>query len=160
MIRNILCAFLLGAGMSASLTSCKTMSATPSAAVSAVVEDNGFGADTPEVEQAPRYTNPVLAKSLPDPTVIKDDDGFFYLFATENTHNVPILRSRDLVGTGHNSEIVTDANGNDWMLYHAFLASDPDRGRVLMVDRLRWNDGWPEVEAQVPSSSADGPIFR
>jgi arabinan endo-1,5-alpha-L-arabinosidase len=43
------------------------------------------------------YYNPVINYSLPDPTVIKAADGFFYLYATEDTHNVPIYRSKDLV---------------------------------------------------------------
>ncbi|MCC8144644.1 MAG: family 43 glycosylhydrolase [Tannerellaceae bacterium] len=43
------------------------------------------------------YTNPVLAVSLPDPTIIKAEDGYFYLYATEDTPHVPIYRSRDLV---------------------------------------------------------------
>ncbi len=43
------------------------------------------------------YYNPVKSISLPDPTVIKAPDGYFYLYATEDTHNVPIYRSKDLV---------------------------------------------------------------
>ncbi len=42
------------------------------------------------------YYNPVQRTALPDPTVIRDGD-YFYLFATENTHNMPIYRSPDLV---------------------------------------------------------------
>ena len=43
------------------------------------------------------YQNPVIRYSLPDPTVIKASDGFFYVYATEDTHNVPIYRSKNLV---------------------------------------------------------------
>ncbi len=43
------------------------------------------------------YNNPVVAYSLPDPTVIKAADGYFYLYATENIRNTPIHRSSDLV---------------------------------------------------------------
>lgn len=43
------------------------------------------------------YYNPVVARSLPDPTIIKASDGYFYLYATEDIHNVPIYRSKDLV---------------------------------------------------------------
>lgn len=43
------------------------------------------------------YTNPVVNKSLPDPTVIKARDGCFYLFATEDIRNTPIHKSKDLV---------------------------------------------------------------
>ena len=44
-----------------------------------------------------QYSNPVINESLPDPTVIKADDGYFYLYATENIRNVPIYRSENLV---------------------------------------------------------------
>ncbi|MBO7140240.1 MAG: family 43 glycosylhydrolase, partial [Prevotella sp.] len=43
------------------------------------------------------YQNPVINRSLPDPTVIRAQDGYYYLYATEDTHNVPIYRSSDLV---------------------------------------------------------------
>lgn len=43
------------------------------------------------------YTNPVIKSSSPDPSVIRAQDGYFYLYATENTRNVPIYKSKDLV---------------------------------------------------------------
>lgn len=43
------------------------------------------------------YNNPILAVSLPDPTIIKAKDGSFYLYATEDTPNVPIYKSNNLV---------------------------------------------------------------
>lgn len=46
---------------------------------------------------ADTYTNPVIMESLPDPTVIRGHDGWFYIYATEDRWNVPIYRSRDLV---------------------------------------------------------------
>lgn len=46
---------------------------------------------------AQNYTNPVLARSLPDPTIIRGTDGYFYLYATEDIRNIPIYRSTDLV---------------------------------------------------------------
>ena len=44
-----------------------------------------------------RYKNPVVAYSLPDPTVIRATDGYFYLYATEDSRNTPIHRSSGLV---------------------------------------------------------------
>ena len=43
------------------------------------------------------YKNPVVDYSLPDPSVIKGDDGYFYLYATEDIRNMPIHRSEDLI---------------------------------------------------------------
>jgi arabinan endo-1,5-alpha-L-arabinosidase len=57
------------------------------------------------------------------------------------------------VAPGHNA-IVTDAQGVDWMVYHAVDARNP-RGkpkhdvntrRVMLIDRISWRDGWPEIE--------------
>lgn len=43
------------------------------------------------------YTNPIIAEDLPDPTIIKADDGFFYLYATESRRGLPIYKSPNLV---------------------------------------------------------------
>lgn len=77
----------------------------------------------------------------------------------DNHHEVLIHKNEFFVGTGHNSEIVTDAKGQDWVFYHAFLASEPDRGRVLMLDPISWKNGWPSVKDQVPASKAKLPSF-
>lgn len=48
---------------------------------------------------AKSYKNPVFREFLvADPTVIRAEDGNFYLYATESgKNNIPILRSSDLV---------------------------------------------------------------
>ena len=60
---------------------------------------SGRRATADPLPQSPEgtYTNPVAPQSLPDPTVIRDDNGTWWLYATENIRNVPIFRSRDLV---------------------------------------------------------------
>ncbi len=65
-------------------------------------------------------------------------------------------------GPGHNSEIVTDDNGATWLLYHAFDAKDPGKGRVLLLDKLVWDqEGWPSVAGGTPSTTPqDAPVFR
>ena len=47
--------------------------------------------------QTATYSNPVIDISAPDPTVIRAEDGTFYLYATEDTRNVPIYQSVNLV---------------------------------------------------------------
>ena len=49
----------------------------------------------------PGFTNPVSSVSLPDPSVIRGNDGFFYLYATQDIGLVPIMRSRDLITWEH-----------------------------------------------------------
>lgn len=80
---------------------------------------------------------------------------------TSNAHNVVINKNNRFKGPGHNSEIITDDAGQDWILYHAYDANDVDRGRVLMIDRLQWDNlGWPYVQGGTPSTTeVDAPIF-
>lgn len=76
----------------------------------------------------------------------------------ENYHEVLIGKNEAFVGTGHNAEIVSDKEGNDWMLYHAVDVNNPS-GRVLMLDQVIWTDGWPVVATSSPSSEANAPVF-
>ena len=60
---------------------------------------------------------------------------------------------------GHNS-VIPDAANEDWILYHGVdrrkprsrPADDINTRRVMLLDRLVWRNGWPEVEGRVPSS--------
>jgi arabinan endo-1,5-alpha-L-arabinosidase len=70
------------------------------------------------------------------------------------------------VAPGHNSVIRDDA-GVDWILYHGVDARRPrskpsddvNTRRVMLLDRLEWRDGWPEIRGKSPTSSAQvGPV--
>lgn len=76
----------------------------------------------------------------------------------ENNHDIVIKGNKQFVGTGHNSEIITDDEGNDWILYHAVKVDSP-KGRKLMLDRVTWVDGWPVVEGNTPSLTSSIPSF-
>lgn len=76
----------------------------------------------------------------------------------ENHHETVIHGNDAFVGTGHNSEIVSDKQGSDWILYHAVSKANPT-GRVLMMDRIKWVNGWPEVTGNTPSLEAEAPVF-
>lgn len=72
-------------------------------------------------EQQDTYSNPVLNFSMPDPTIIKAENGIFYLYATEDTRNVPIYKSTNLldwvsVGTAFidDSRPSFEPNGGIW----------------------------------------------
>ncbi len=47
-------------------------------------------------QPAKEYKNPVVGTSMPDPTVIKGKDGYFYVYATESRRNLPIMKSANL----------------------------------------------------------------
>lgn len=80
------------------------------------------------------------------------------LSMSDNHHEILIQKSKEFVGPGHNSELVTDKKGNDWMFYHAVSVANPE-GRVLMMDRVQWKGGWPFVKGTSPSLKAAAPKF-
>jgi arabinan endo-1,5-alpha-L-arabinosidase len=85
---------------------------------------------------------------------------FETLAAATGAANSVILERRDIwVAPGHNA-IVRDADGEDWMLYHAVDSRRPrsrpsddiNTRRVMLLDRIVWNYGWPRVEGNGPST--------
>ena len=65
------------------------------------------------------------------------------------------------IGPGHNSIIIQDDEGTDWMIYHSYLKKDGEvGGRLGMLDRvLRTDNGWPYIRNCVPSNSELIPVF-
>ena len=74
------------------------------------------------------------------------------------TGNSTILTGDDSFrGPGHNA-IVTDAAGNDWIVYHAidpnkpWLSDGHSVRRPMLIDRIKYDaNGWPYVEGGHPS---------
>lgn len=77
----------------------------------------------------------------------------------DNHHEIVIRKNQKFVGTGHNSEIVQDKRGQDWIFYHAVSVDNP-KGRVLMMDRIQWKDHWPYIERGSPTFEATKPTFQ
>ena len=72
-----------------------------------------------------------------------------------------LLKGNSFVaGPGHNAEIITDDEGVDWLLYHGFLYSSPETGRLLFLDKISWDGGWPFIESYGPSQSSEIPYFE
>ena len=44
-------------------------------------------------------------------------------------------------------------------MYHAVKVSEP-HGRVLMLDKVEWKDGWPVVNNSTPSLVSERPKFK
>ena len=64
-------------------------------------------------------------------------------------------------GPGHNSEIITDDNGDDWLLYHSYDMNNNCNGRLMLLDKITWSkDGWPTVNDGHPSrDEMPAPVF-
>lgn len=85
--------------------------------------------------------------------------------ATGKPHSIILEKRGYWIAPGHNS-IVTDAAGQDWIIYHAVDARHPRENptdelntrRVMLIDRIRWIDGWPSIDG--PSSSAQSAPVR
>lgn len=75
-------------------------------------------------------------------------------------YDVLLHRNKNFVGTGHNAEFITDDNGDDWIIYHAYLAQDVHAGRVACMDKVVWIDGWPTIRNNSPSDEEHVPYFK
>lgn len=77
------------------------------------------------------------------------------LLLTKNTG------TNGFTGPGHNGDIITDKKGQTWMLYHAFRKDNPKTGRVMLLDKINWENDWPVMENMQPSLEVKaGPVFK
>ena len=103
------------------------------------------------------YRNPVIGKSCPDPTVLRASDGSFYLYATEDTRNVPVYHSTDLVNWQYQGTAFTDATRPQWNPKGNVWAPDINRigdKYVLYYAKSEWGGEW---DAGVGAAVADSP---
>lgn len=79
----------------------------------------------------------------------------------DNNYTTIIKGNNRFKGPGHNSEIITDDNGDDWILYHSYDANNGGNGRLLLLDKIVWDaNGWPTVNDGTPSTTPQvGPVF-
>ena len=67
-------------------------------------------------------------------------------------HSLILVRNDRWLAPGHNC-IAIDEAGDDWIVYHAIDVDRPrqtqedeiNSRRILLIDRIEWNDGWPFV---------------
>lgn len=67
------------------------------------------------------------------------------------------------IGPGHNSIIIKDDEGTDWMIYHSYMKNVDGGvgGRLGMLDCVLWtDDSWPYIKNCVPSNSGLIPVFN
>lgn len=64
----------------------------------------------------------------------------------ENYHEVLLEGDDNVKGPGHDSQIVKDDKGADWIFYHGYDVKQPNAGRKMYLGRVRWDkDGWPQI---------------
>ena len=63
----------------------------------------------------------------------------------DNNHEILLSGDDNVKGTGHDSQIITDDKGQDWIFYHAYDVKNPNAGRKMYMDRVTWVNGWPQI---------------
>jgi len=73
--------------------------------------------------------------------------------------HVMLKGNENFFGPGHHT-LIKDREGDYWMYYHAFTSTSGNN-RVLMMDKLLWdNEGWPYINKLEPSHTQQaGPIY-
>lgn len=108
------------------------------------------------------YTNPIIRVSVPDPTVIRAQDGYFYLYGTEDTHNIPIYQSKDLVNWTFKNTAFTDATRPTWKGDHSLWAPEIRyiNGKyTLYYSWAIWGNHWNSEVGVATSDSPLGPFI-
>lgn len=133
----------------------------------------------PTSQPSPAYSNPVLDSDFPDPAVIRAEDGYFYVYATQTGEpwiNIQVARSADLVSW----ELLGDAlpvkpewasrtqdfwapaifeAGGTYFLYYSakpdVALDDPSKGLCLAVATSDRPEG-PFVDSGRPLIGGDG----
>ena len=101
--------------------------------------------DDPENQPKNVYHNPVINYSLPDPSVIRGEDDYFYLYATENIRNLPIHRSKNLVDWEYVGTAFTNDTRPDFEPKGGLWAPDINKigdKYVLYYSMSVWGGEW------------------
>lgn len=90
----------------------------------------------------------------------KSPIGPFEVLCQEQEGDTAILEANDeWLAPGHNS-IISDDNGNDWIVYHAINRNDrwvypeikKEDKRVILIDKIEYENGWPKIKTASPST--------
>jgi arabinan endo-1,5-alpha-L-arabinosidase len=78
----------------------------------------------------------------------------------QNGSSVILAKNDRWLAPGHNS-IITDDAGDDWIFYHAIDLKNKSKGRVMLMDKIIYVDGWPSIKGASPSiGQEDGPVIE
>jgi arabinan endo-1,5-alpha-L-arabinosidase len=107
------------------------------------------------------YNNPIIEKSLPDPTIIKANDGIFYLYATENIRNIPIYKSYNLVDWMYVGTVFIDETRPDFEENGRLWAPDINfiNGKYVLYYAMSvWGGEWTCGIGVAIADKPDGPF--
>ena len=79
----------------------------------------------------------------------------------DNHYEVLLEGDSRVKGPGHDSQIITDDKGQDWIYYHGYDVNTPNAGRKMYMDRVVWIDGWPQINIDKnPSVTSPAPYIK
>ncbi|KKK73861.1 hypothetical protein LCGC14_2889580, partial [marine sediment metagenome] len=82
----------------------------------------------------------------------KNPTGPFEKFSNKSGKPFILNKNDRWLAPGHNS-VITDKKGQDWMMYHAIDNRDPENGRVFLMYKITYENGWPKISGGTPSVS-------
>lgn len=62
-------------------------------------------------------------------------------------HSVILEENGKWVATGHNS-VVVDSSGQEWTASHGIDSTATEKGRVMLMNKIIWENGWPHILIQ------------
>lgn len=79
----------------------------------------------------------------------------------DNHHEVLLSGDNQVKGSGHDSQILTDDKGQDWIFYHGFDVNEAKAGRKMYLDQVNWDkDGWPTIGNGYPAKQGTVPSIK
>ncbi len=79
----------------------------------------------------------------------------------DNHHEVLLSGDDQVKGSGHDSQIITDDKGQDWIYYHGFDVTEEKAGRKMYLDQVNWGkDGWPTIGNGFPAKEGKVPSIK
>ena len=79
----------------------------------------------------------------------------------DNHHEILLSGDDKVKGPGHDSQIITDDKGQDWIYYHGVDVNEPNAGRKMYIDPVNWDkDGWPTIGNGHPAQSGKVPSIK
>lgn len=119
------------------------------------------GGDDNTKPQEELYYNPVIHESLPDPTVLRTDNGSFYLYATEDDYNVPIYKSDDLVNWKKVGNVFNGQTRPTFVKDGGIWAPDINKvgdSYVIYFSMSTWGGEWDCGIGCAKAESPEGPF--
>lgn len=70
--------------------------------------------------------------------------------AEKKENSVILSKNKKWIAPGHNS-VVTDNKDQEWIVYHAIDSDNPKSGRIVLIDKITYKNGWPTINSGSPS---------